>query len=101
MATFQTEKTPPRGRRPPPPPSRVPRRGRPPRDEVRVRHRGGGRVHRAPGRAAPALVPAPDLRGRKGRGETIEGVSGREAEAVQRAWVARDVPNAATASRGR
>ena len=32
---------------------------------------------------------------------TIEGITGREAEAVQEAWVARDVPNAATASRAR
>jgi isoquinoline 1-oxidoreductase alpha subunit len=32
---------------------------------------------------------------------TIEGLSGRETAAVQRAWVARDVPHAATANQGK
>ena len=61
------------------------------RHQVRLRHRAVRRLHGAPRRPAGALLPT--RLGDVGAAQvtTIEGVSGRVAEAVQEAWVELDV----------
>ena len=62
------------------------------RHQIRLRHRPMRRLHRIHGRQAAALLLDPDLGDRRREITTIEGLQGREAEAVQKAWIARDVP---------